>query len=228
MLYLLDTGNLDEIARLVDLYPIAGVTTNPTLVAREQRPFADLIRDIRAVIGKKLMLHVQVMGKDAQTMIREAAFLQDIAGQDVIVKIPVTPQGYKAMKALAETGVRITATAVLVPQQALLAAAAGAEFVAPYVNRLDSIQSDGVGVTSEIVKLLALGKFQTKVLAASFKSAYQVHQIALAGAQSVTLPPDVFETLITHPLTDSGVEQFDLDWAQTYGEGSTLLDAKCR
>lgn len=223
MIYMLDTADIEAIKKAVDLYPLAGVTTNPSIIAKEKRSFADIIRDIRAVIGKDRMLHAQVMGKTAEVMVREAQAMRDI-DEEIIIKVPVTPQGIKAIKELKALGFRITATAILTPQQALMAAVAGAEFLAPYVNRLDNICADGTQVAAEIAHLIDVYQLEAKVLAASFKNVQQVHEIAKAGAQSVTIAPDVFDQLLIHPLTDSGVAGFTSDWESVYGAETTVLD----
>ncbi|GAL15372.1 transaldolase [Vibrio astriarenae] len=204
MIYMLDTADLDAIRKAVDLYPLAGVTTNPSIVAKENRPLKEILLDIRECIGKERMLHAQVMGKDAETMLNEAKALKAF-DNNIIVKVPATPQGIKAMKLIHSEGIRITATAILTPQQALMAAVAGAEFLAPYVNRLDNICSDGVNVAAEMVALIDTYNLDAKVLGASFKNVQQVHQLSLVGAHSVTIAPDVFDQLLIHPLTDSGV-----------------------
>jgi fructose-6-phosphate aldolase 2 len=224
MLYFLDTANVAAIARCADLYPLAGVTTNPTLIARERRPFAALLGDIRAVIGAAAMLHVQVVGSEAATMVAEAERLRERLGGAFHPKVPLTPQGLKAIRHLAAAGFAVTATAIATPQQALLAAAAGAAFVAPYVNRLDSIAGDGVRVVAEMVRLFSLHGLSTRVLAASFRTVQQVHEVALAGGQAVTLAPELLEALLAHPLTDAGVAAFAADWTAAYGAGRTVLD----
>ena len=225
MIYMLDTANISDIARCIDLYPIAGVTTNPSIIAKENKPLPEILKGIKAVIGDDIMLHAQVMGKDATTMIAEAYRLQELVGSNFVVKIPATAQGIKAMKTIARNhDLRITATAILSPQQALMAAVAGAEFLAPYVNRLDNICGDGVRVVSDIVTLLQKHNLQSKLLAASFKNVQQVHDVAMTGAHSVTISPDVFEQLIVHPLTDSGVAGFVRDWEGVYGKDTSVLD----
>jgi fructose-6-phosphate aldolase 2 len=224
MIYMLDTANLEAIRKAVDLYPLAGVTTNPSIVAKENKPLKEILQGIREVIGSGRMLHAQVMGTTAEVMVREAEAMREI-DPPLIIKVPVTPQGIKAMKLLKEKDIRITATAILTPQQALMAAKAGAEFLAPYVNRLDNICSDGTLVAAEIVHLLEVYGLKSKVLAASFKNVQQVHEVAKAGAQAVTIAPDVFDQLLKHPLTDSGVAGFTADWEAVYGAGTTVLDA---
>jgi len=224
MLYLLDTADVREIARCVDLYPVAGVTTNPSIIAEAKRPFLDILTDIREVIGEKLMLHVQVTGSDAETMVAEAYRLRDRFGAGILPKVCVTPQGLKAIRLLAASGFSVTATAVGTPQQALLAARAGAAFAAPYVNRLDNIYGDGIGVVTTIVRLFLAHGLSTRVLAASFKNVQQIQDVALAGGQAVTLTPELLEMVVRHPLTDSGLEGFMADWEGAYGKGTTLLD----
>lgn len=224
MLYFLDCGDVRAIEAAFDIYPLAGVTTNPTLVAREKRPLRELLLDIRRAIGAKTLLHVQVLAADAETMVEEAFRLRDLVGEGFLPKVPVTPQGVKAIRRLAGLGFSPTATAIVSPTQALMAARAGAAYAAPYVNRLDMIGGDGVGVVGQIAHLFAQYELPTRILAASFKSVQQVHAVAMAGAQSVTLAPELLPHLLAHPLTDSGIAGFLADWADAYGAGRTVLD----
>jgi TalC/MipB family fructose-6-phosphate aldolase len=224
MLFFLDTANVREIARCFDLYPLSGVSTNPTLIAKEKRPFYDILSDIRKVIGAAPILHVQVLGEDADTMVEEAKQLRDRFGSSILPKIPVTPQGFKAIGMLARLGFSVTATAVATPLQALLAAKAGAAYTAPYVNRIDNIGGDGVGVVANIVRLFTASGLPTKVLTASFKNVQQVQDVALAGAHAATMAPDLLDLLVKHPLTDSGVAGFNADWSSAFGPGVTTLD----
>lgn len=224
MQYLLDTANLEDIRRAWDIYPLAGVTTNPTLVAREGGDFWALLQAIRGAIGEAALLHVQAVGREAGEIVREAENLAARAGGNVYVKIPVTAEGLKAIKALRGRGVRTTATAVFTPQQALLAAAAGADFVAPYVNRLDNICGGGARVVGDIVHLFGLYGLPAKVLAASFKNAEQVHDVSLAGSHAVTVSPEILGLLLSHPLTDASVDKFRRDWEATYGADRLTFD----
>jgi fructose-6-phosphate aldolase 2 len=212
MQYLLDTANIEDIKRGFDLYPLAGVTTNPTIIAKEKVRFPSVLCDIRNTIGSEAMLHAQVLGRTAWEMVQEAHEMIRAAGEGLYIKIPVVPEGIKAIKQLHKQGIRTTATAVFAPQQALLAAVAGADYVAPYVNRLDNICGDGIGVVGEIVTLLRIHKLPTRVLAASFKNAEQVHRVSLAGSQAVTVNPEIIELIMDHPLTISAVRQFAADW----------------
>jgi TalC/MipB family fructose-6-phosphate aldolase len=224
MLFFLDSANVREIARCFDLYPVSGVSTNPTLIAKEKRPFYDILSDIRKVIGDQTILHVQVLGADAETMVEEAKQLRDRFGSRIFPKIPVTPQGYKAIGILANLGFSVTATAIATPLQALLAAKAGAAYTAPYVNRIDNIAGDGVGVVANIVRLFNASGVSTNVLTASFKNVQQVQDVALAGAHAATMAPDLLDLVVKHPLTDSGVAGFNADWAHAFGADATTLD----
>lgn len=212
MQYLLDTADIIAIRRGFDLYPIAGVTTNPTIIAKEKTRFPEILRDIRNSIGSEAMLHAQVLGQTAWEMVQEAHDMIHAAGEGLYIKVPVVPEGIKAIKQLHKQGIRTTATAVFTPQQALLAAVAGADYVAPYVNRLDNVCGDGVRVVGEIVTLLQIHKLPARVLAASFKNAEQVHRVSLAGCQAVTVSPEIIALIMDHPLTANAVQQFASDW----------------
>jgi fructose-6-phosphate aldolase 2 len=226
MLYILDTANLDQIKRAFDLYPMSGVTTNPTIISKENRNFLDILREIREIIGEEKMLHVQAVSLKAEDIVKEAKYLKDTIGGNLYVKIPVIPEGIKAMKILKEKGIKTTATVIYTAQQALMAAIAGAEFVAPYVNRIDNITGNGVSVVAQIVQLFKVHNIDAKVLAASFKNVQQVHEVALAGAQSVTVNSEIMDGLLNHPLTDLSVNQFVLDWESVYGKGKYTFDVK--
>lgn len=226
MLYLLDTADLKSIEKAFDLYPMSGVTTNPTIISKEKREFLSILKDIRGIIGQDAMLHVQAVSLVAEEIVKEAEYLNEKIGGNLYIKIPVIPEGIKAMKLLTKKGIKTTATAIFTAQQAFMAANAGAEFVAPYVNRLDNIGADGPNVVSEIIGLFDLNGLDAKVLAASFKNVEQVHRVMLNGAQSVTVSPDIMDGLLKHPLTDSGVNQFVSDWEGVYGKGSTTCTVK--
>ncbi len=211
MLYLLDTANREEIAVLIEQFPIAGVTTNPTILARESEPFEELVRGIRATIGPERMLHVQTSCEDPTRIVEEALALRDLAGPPFFAKVPVTALGIQAIMRLKKQGVGVTATSVFTQQQALIAARAGADFVAPYVNRLDNIASNGVAVVNDIVHLFRLYGLSTRVLAASFKNVEQVHEVSMAGAHCATVAPELLKLLLYHPLTDMSVAEFKKD-----------------
>ena len=223
MLYYLDTASVEQIKKAFGYYPMAGVTTNPTIISKEKTAFLPLLQEIRDVIGMEADLHVQVLGQTAETMIAEAKYLKEKVGGELVIKIPVIPEGIKAMKWLSREGFRITATAIYTADQALMAAMAGAEFLAPYVNRIDNISGNGVDVVRQIQTMLNRHELDAKILAASFKNNQQVHEVALAGAQSVTVNADIMDQLLAHPLTTSSVSQFVSDWEAVYGE-STIIE----
>ncbi|ACA56843.1 fructose-6-phosphate aldolase [Clostridium botulinum] len=218
MLILLDTANIESIKNINDIYPLDGVTTNPTIISKEKKDFISILREIRNVIGEEKMLHVQVIGSEAEDMIEEAVYLNEKIGGNLYIKIPVTEQGIKAMKKLSKEGYKITATAIFTAQQALMAAKAGAEFVAPYVNRIDNLMGDGIKVVSDIVNIFETYNINSKVLAASFKNTEQIHNACLKGAHSVTVNEDLINQLIYHPLTDLSVDNFVKDWENQYGK----------
>lgn len=218
MLYILDTADVEDIRHCNEYYPLAGVTTNPSIIAKEHSDFWALISQIRGIIGDEMMLHVQTTEKVAEAIVEEAKLLRDRVGGNFYLKIPICEEGLKATMMLKKLGIKVTMTAIITPAQALMAARAGAEFVAPYVNRLDNILSDGTRVVTEIVEEFQLHGITAKVLAASFKNAEQVHKCALAGCHSATVTADIMKTLISHPMTDAAIAGFENDWKNVYGD----------
>ena len=218
MEYLIDSANLEEIKYANEFYPIAGVTTNPSLVAKEKSDFTELITSIRNIIGKDKMLHVQTTATKAEDIVTEAKMLKEKVDGEFYVKIPIGEEGLKATMMLKKEGIGVTMTAIFTSQQALIAAKAGADFVAPYVNRLDNICGDGVSVVSEIVDLFDIHGLSAKVLAASFKNVYQVQQVANCGGHTSTISFDVLKTAISHPMTDAAIAGFEKDWKGVYGD----------
>lgn len=218
MLYLLDTADVNAIRHCNAFYPLDGVTTNPSIISRENKPFWELVGAIRSIIGEDKMLHVQTTAKTAEKMVEEAKLLQEKLGGVFYIKIPICEEGLKATMMLKSMGIGVTMTAIFTPAQALMAAKAGASFVAPYVNRLDNLGGDGAQVVADIVEEFAVHGLETKVLAASFKNVQQVQNCALSGCHSVTVTADILKALISHPMTDSAVEQFDADWHRAYGD----------
>lgn len=223
MLYILDTADISAIKHCNEFYPLAGVTTNPSIISKEGRPFWDIVKEIRGIIGQDKMLHVQTVQTTADGMIEEAKLLKKELGGEFYVKIPIGEEGLKAAMALKKLGIGVTMTAIFTPAQALIAAKAGASFVAPYVNRLDNIIGDGTEVVAQIVEMLENYGMDCRVLAASFKNAEQVHKCAMYGCHSVTVSYDVLKTVISHPMTDAAVIGFENDWRKAYGE-KTILD----
>lgn len=223
MIYILDTADLDAIKYCNEFYPLAGVTTNPSIIAKEHTDFWALVKDIRHIIGYDKMLHVQTTQKTAEKIIEEAELLRRELKGNFFVKIPISEEGLKATKELTRLGIGVTMTAIFTPAQALIAAVAGSSFVAPYVNRLDNIIGDGIEVVGEIVNQFKLYNLNCKVLAASFKTAEQVHKCAQVGCHSVTVSADILKKIISHPMTDMAIEAFEKDWSAPYAD-KTILD----
>lgn len=218
MLFLIDTAKLEDIRRVCEYYPIAGVTTNPTIISREKTEFKKLICDIREIIGENKQLHVQTTATEAKEILREAEMIRSTVGGNFYIKIPITKEGLRATEMCKKMGIGVTMTAIFTQPQALMAARAGADFVAPYINRLDNIVSDGVNVVNEIVDIFKVYDIKTQVLAASFKNVEQVHKVSMTGAHAVTINPDLFDMMIYHPLTYYAIDDFTADWQQVYGD----------
>ena len=223
MEYILDTANIEDIKHCNEFYPLTGVTTNPSIIAKEKRDFWAIIKDIRDIIGPDKILFAQTVQKTAEKIVEEAKLLNEKSGGNFGVKIPIDEEGLKATMELKKIGIKVLMTAIFTPAQALIAAKAGADYVAPYVNRLDNIIGDGTEVVAEIAEQFAIHGLPCKVLAASFKNAEQVHRCAAAGCQCVTVSADILKAVISHPMTDAAIAGFDKDWKGVYGD-KTILD----
>lgn len=223
MLYILDTADLNDIKHCNEFYPLAGVTTNPSIIAKENADFWALVKEIRSIIGPDKLFFAQTVQKTADKMVEEAKLLNERSGGKFCVKIPICEEGLKATMELKKLGISVLMTAIFTPAQALIAAKAGADYVAPYVNRLDNIIGDGTEVVAQIVEEFELYDLPCKVLAASFKNAEQVHKCAMAGCHCVTVSADVLKSVITHPMTDAAISGFEKDWTGVYGD-KTILD----
>lgn len=213
----LDTANIKEIKKYCGLYEIAGVTTNPTILAREKEGFFPLFHRIKEIIGDRA-LHIQVTANEWEDMIKEAEAVTQRLGKDVFIKVPATEQGIKAMKELKHDGFRVTATAIYTPQQAMLAATVGADYVAPYFNRMNNLNIDSKKAIGEIAHLYEKYRKTTKILAASFKNTQQIMDALAAGAHAVTLSGQLLTDMVTSPVIEGAVEGFHKDWVATYGE----------
>ncbi len=222
----IDSADVKQISRLNEYYPISGVTTNPSIIVKENRAFLELLKDIRKVIGAEKELFVQVIGNSAEEMAEEAKFVNRMLSGKVVVKIPVTEEGVKAIKWLTAENIPTLATTIYTSFQALIAAMAGAKYVAPYVNRIDNLTGNGVRVVAEIAELFTDYKLPTEILAASFKNVQQIHDVCLAGAQTVTASPDLIEKFIAFPATSNDVSVFKEQWQKAFGmDKSTLLNS---
>ena len=205
----LDTGNINEIREPAALGVLDGVTTNPTLIAKEGKPFKPTVLEICKIVGGPVS--VEVVGTEAGAMCREG---QEFASwnEHVVVKLPITREGVKACKCLSGQGIKINMTLCFSPNQALLVAKAGAAYVSPFVGRLDDISHDGMEVVRQIVQIYKNYDFKTQVLAASLRHPLHVVEAALAGAHVGTMPYKVLDSMFNHPLTDKGLAQFLKDW----------------
>ncbi|MDD3154298.1 MAG: fructose-6-phosphate aldolase [Victivallaceae bacterium] len=224
MLFLLDSANIKELEKAQEIFPLAGVTTNPSIIAKENRNFFDILQDIRAVIGPDRMLHAQVLGETCEDILKDAETIRSRIGGELYIKVPVTIEGYRAMPILKQRGYKVTATAIYTPGQALLAAQWGVDFTAPYVNRIDNISGMGVTVVKMITDLFSIHHLSTRVLAASFKNLHQVNEISLAGCQAITVGPDILWKIAEHTLTDMSIHQFQSDWKSVYGDGKFVYN----
>lgn len=224
MKFYIDTADAKSVTALLDTFPIRGVTTNPAIISKARKPFETIVSELLAATSKSLPLFFQVVGVDSTTMLKEIDRLCDLVGDTLIVKVPVSVEGYKTMKILGGRGTHFTATAIHAPLQAVLAAEYGAHFAAPYVSRMDSIQSDGAELVRDIVTELKIGGYPTEVIAASFRTPHQLNQMALAGAHAVTISPEMFDNIAAHPLTDASLAMFSACWASQYQGAASLLE----
>ncbi len=217
MKYIIDTADLKAIAHYNEFFPLFGVTTNPSIIAKEKTEFLPHVKKIRNIIGPDKMLCVQTLETTAEGIVEDALALQKAIGGNFYIKVPIGEAGLKATPIVKSHGIGVLMTAIFTPAQALISAVAGADFVAPYVNRLDNISGDGCGVVAEIVQLFENFNLKCEVLAASFKNVDQVNRCALAGCHSVTIAPEIFDGIISHPMTDAGIAGFEKDWESVYG-----------
>ena len=206
----LDTANAEEIKKGVATGVVAGVTTNPSLICRENKPFEKCVADILA-IDPNLTILLEVAALDTEGMIEQARILSK-KGDNIVVKIPMTEPGLAAVKVLSQEKIRTTVTLVFSPNQAIVASCAGAEFVAPFVGRLDDINADGIGLVRSIKELFETQKVKTKIIAASLRTPQAVADLFAAGCDIVTMPGKILHAMFNHPLTTSGLDKFMEDW----------------
>lgn len=205
----IDTANVQEIREANSMGLIDGVTTNPSLVAKEKREFKELIKEICSIVNGPIS--AEVISLDYEGMMREARELAKIH-DNIVVKVPLTKEGLQATRSLKAEGIRTNVTLCFSPNQALLAAKAGAYFVSPFVGRIDDISNEGMDLISQIVTIYRNYGFETQVLVASVRNPMHVVEAALMGADAATIPYAVLMQLIKHPLTDIGIERFLSDW----------------
>ena len=209
MKLLLDSADINEIKQAAELGILDGVTTNPSLVSKVPGKFEDILRSICEVVNGPVS--AEVVSLDAEGMIREGRELAKIH-KNIVIKIPITKEGLKAIKQLESEGIRVNVTLIFSPTQAILAAKAGASFVSPFVGRIDDISSEGMQLVHDIVTIYNNYGFKTEVIVASIRNPMHVVTAALMGAHIATIPFKVIEQLVKHPLTDVGIERFLADW----------------
>ena len=209
MKFFIDTANIEEIRKAVALGMVDGVTTNPSLIAKENRPFEDLLQEICSLVDGPV--NGEVISLDAGGMVEEGRKLAAFH-KNIVVKIPMTTEGLKAVKILSGEGIKTNVTLIFSSMQALMAAKAGAAYVSPFVGRLDDISQVGMDLVSDIMNIYGNYGYETEVIVASIRNPVHVVEAALIGADIATIPFKVIDQLARHPLTDSGMEKFLADW----------------
>ena len=217
MRFFIDTANVDDIRKANDMGVICGVTTNPSLIAKEGRKFEDVIAEIASIVDGPISGEVKATTTDAEGMIREGREIAKLH-PNMVVKIPMTTEGLKAVKVLAAEGIRTNVTLIFTANQALLAARAGAAYVSPFLGRLDDISVRGVELVEEIAEIFAVAGIETEIIAASVRNPVHIADCALAGADIATVPYRVLEQMTHHPLTDAGIRKFQEDYRAVFGE----------
>lgn len=223
MKLLIDDADVNEIQRLINLYPIDGVTTNPSILSKQKKNPKDVLKMIRNIIGDDSLLFVQALPKDFEGMVEDAKAITKAFGSQTVVKIPTIPEGLKAIRLLKQMGIRTCGTVVYTPMQGYLAAKAGASYVAPYVNRIDNMGYDGISVTKEIHDILVKNEMDCEVLAASFKNSQQVLELCKYGIGFATASPTVIDGFMKNPAIDQAVDDFIADF-NTLGDKKTMQE----
>ena len=217
MRFFIDTANVEEIRKANDMGVICGVTTNPSLIAKEGRIFEEVIAEIASIVDGPISGEVKATTVDAEGMVAEGREIAKIH-PNMVVKIPMTPEGLKAVKVLSAEGIKTNVTLIFSANQALLAARAGATYVSPFVGRLDDINMAGAELIAEIAEIFDVHEIETEIIAASIRTTVHVTECALAGADIATVPYKVIEQMTKHPLTTQGIEKFQADYKAVFGE----------
>ena len=217
MKFFIDTAKVEDIKKANDMGVICGVTTNPSVIAKEGRDFEEVIKEITSIVDCPISGEVKATTDKAEQMIEEGRAIAAIH-KNMVVKIPMTVEGLKAVKVLASEGIKTNVTLVFSANQALLAARAGATYVSPFVGRLDDINMIGVELIRDISKIFKIYDIKTEIIAASIRNTIHVTECALAGADIATIPYAVIEKMVNHPLTDQGIERFIADYRAVFGD----------
>ena len=216
MEFILDTSDINAIKEYDELLTIAGVTTNPTIITRSGKEPEVVIKEILDYLKSEQKFFAQVVATDFEGIMDEARYINSLRPENTYAKIPVTRVGLKAIKAAKAEGLNVLATAIYSADEAFLAAMNGADYLAPYVNRMCNY-GDGIGQAIDLIQMLAAQGLESKVMAASFKNVEQVHELIAAGIQSVTVPPEIVKLMIEHPGTETAVGEFTENWQKAYG-----------
>ncbi len=213
----LDTANIEEIKKANEMGVICGVTTNPSLIAKEGRDVYEVVQEIASIVDGPISGEVKATTTDAEGMIKEGREIAKLH-KNMVVKIPMTVEGLKACNVLSKEGIKVNMTLIFTANQALLCARAGAAFVSPFLGRLDDISVRGTDLISEVAEIFNIHNIQTEIIAASVRHPMHVTDCALAGADIATVPYKVIEQMTHHPLTDAGIEKFQKDYLAVFGE----------
>lgn len=216
---IIDSSNIEQIKELNDLLTITGVTTNPTILTKSGREAMDVVKDLCEVLSEDQLLFIQTVQTSFEGVMEEAKMISSIRNKNMYVKIPVTHEGLRAIKECKKLGIHTLATAIYTADQAFLAAMNGAEYLAPYTNRMCNY-GDGVQDVKDLIEMLRVNHMPAKVIAASFKNTYQVHELIKAGIQAVTVPCDVLYQMIDHPGTKIAVGEFSVNWQRAYNRNT--------
>lgn len=222
MKFIIDDAKIEIIKELYEFYPIDGVTTNPSILAKSGRQPFEVLKEIREFIGEDSELHVQTISTDAEGMIKDAHRILEELGENTYIKIPAVKEGFKAMQILKKECISITATAIYTPMQAYIAAKCGADYAAPYINRIDNMGFNGVQVAKKIDTIFKNNELQTKVLAASFKNSQQILELCEYGIGAATIAPDVINGLVKNTAITSAIDDFVKDFETLTGHGKTM------
>ena len=217
MKFFIDTANVEDIRKANDMGVICGVTTNPSLIAKEGRDFKEVIKEITSIVDGPISGEVKATTVDAEGMIREGREIAAIH-PNMVVKIPMTVEGLKAVKVLSAEGIKTNVTLIFTANQALLAAEAGATYVSPFLGRLDDINQPGIELVRTIAEIFSIYGYETEIIAASVRNPIHVTDCALAGADIATVPYKFTQQMTKHPLTDQGIEKFQADYKAVFGE----------
>ncbi|MDI9217356.1 fructose-6-phosphate aldolase [Clostridium tertium] len=215
MIFFLDTANVEYIKKVNDMGVIKGVTTNPSLVAKEGRDFNEVIKEITEIVDGPIS--GEVVSEDSEGMIVEGRKIAAIH-KNMIVKIPMTEEGLKAVKVLSKEGIKTNVTLIFSSTQALLAANSGATYVSPFLGRIDDISMNGMDLIKDIAEIFSIHRIESKIIAASVRTPIHVIEAAKAGADIATVPYDLIMNMLKHPLTDQGLEKFKADWQAAFGK----------